>query len=106
MKRFNESTRRMLGRKVTLDQAPRVRLHDEVLGPVDLVHFDGSDSALGAICAERDTSGADPHFFARDDATGDVFAVNTEGYTYPRYLGRLNTRDAEKAVVFCREPQR
>lgn len=106
MKHFNDATRRTLGRKVTLDEAPRVTLHGETLEPIDLVFFGGTLKCLKEICADRDASGADTEFFARDLHTDDIFAVNTEGYKYPRYLGRLSYCDAERALLRCGGPKR
>lgn len=106
MNRFNDKTRGMLGRKITTDEAPRVRLHGERVGDIDLVLFDGSDSGLNALCAERESSGADSDFFARDLRTGDIFAVAAEGYSYARYIGRLGFCDVERACLRCGGPKR
>ena len=86
-------SRRMTRKPIGLGDArevwvSRARL-DQLQAAGDPVHFSGTLAALDRAVEGRPAD-APIEFIAIDDATeGSTYLVNTEGFAYARYLGRV-----------------
>lgn len=92
--RIENATILMMTRKAgSLDEARRVRLHGENLADADVEYFGNGLIELGTVTQRRARAGRNTHFVAVELDSQDGFLVDTEGYDYPRYVGRLSARD-------------
>lgn len=100
---FSEATCRELTRKpMKVTEAKLCRLHgvDPASLEMQTVRCVNLDQ-LDALCRGALTRGV-THFAVYDPHTEDVYAVNSEGYDYARYLGRFSGKDA-RAIVAAAE---
>lgn len=93
---FTEATTDELSRKaVTINEVATCRLHGADPSKVEVVALKRVTlHALDDLCQLRQGHDAPNQFAVLALDTNDVFAVDTAGYSYPRYLGRFTTNDA------------
>ena len=96
MDRFSDETERRLGRKVAMHEAPLSELTDEEMEEAPAYFFDGAERGLDLLCESNNTLGHGTAFVAFDRAAGVIFVIQTEGYSYARYLGRLTRHQTER----------
>lgn len=94
--RFSRETERRLGRKVTMHEAPLSELTDEEVEEAPAYFFDGTERGLDLLCQNNNCAGHGTAFVAFDRAAGVIFVVQSEGYSYARYLGRLTRHQTER----------
>jgi hypothetical protein len=93
---FTNAERRALTRKpVRLEDAPPIRVSPERLADLLrylVIEFDVTLASLDRTIEELHDAAEGPppvEFLARSAVSGALYLVNTEGYDYARYLGRV-----------------
>jgi hypothetical protein len=96
---FHPHTERQLTRKADgINDARTCELHGTNPASIELVELRHVTMIELESLVSKRVGLAATQFAVRCLETENVYAVNTEGYTYPRYLGRFSTKDA-KALV-------
>lgn len=86
MRFFTERTRAKLGRKVTVEEAPEVLLSEQERAEAPRFEMPyTSYFNLELACRDARDAGV-VEFLVESKSDGSLWAVNSEGADYPRYL--------------------
>ncbi len=100
MRYFNDkTTENMTCKPTSLDEIPTVTWHGENLAAIPVRSFSGGLKGLDRVIEENPYDQGGPiEFIALDDGSNDLYLVNTEGYSYTRYAGRLTPDAADELI--------
>jgi len=108
---FNDDVRNALGCKVDFRDRPLVSIGDTDLSnlrvfraewTLDTIERPHADDVLDDVCFVVCNTNPDIVEFAVE-YQGVVFLVNSEGYDYARYSGRLSKRDGDAVLAQARK---